>query len=554
VRKFVVRSFHVVLLLLVVSPIIVISASETQNQTGSVVSLLQQLYGNVSALPAEAFENVRLGDVEKNAVSNKINAVINQVEAGAYRGAVNKLRNDVEKVVVKWIVSPWEDDLVDLIEYIIECIEECCPPVDLSPPVIHEVVRYPDSPEYDDYVLVLACVTDCGSGVANVTLSYSVDLGESINLTMLEIDGLYEAEIPPQPYNMTVAFLVYAWDNAGNVAVSGVDSYVVSDFHDPVISYIERVPGSPDYNESVSVFVNVTEPSFASGVKEVILTYNNGTDWMNVTMSFEDGLYVATIPELPYGTVVQYTVYAFDVAGNWAVMDVYSYTVGDRFMPVARIDAPACGSYLAGYVDVEVYVYDDNFYEAQLTANETVLASWSESGLHAYVWNTTAMSDGVYLLRLEAFDEAGNIGETERQVKVDNTPPTIGIPSQSPDYMAVEPYQNVNVTVEVTDGGVGVREVVLSYSRDEGKTWADLMMDNVFGDTYMGVIPGFEAGTHVQYGIVAYDNLDNSAVENNAGEYYVYNVIPEFQGLMILIFMIAILFAAVLAKKRKILA
>lgn len=80
------------------------------------------------------------------------------------------------------------------------------------------------------------------------------------------------------------------------------------------------------------------------------------------------------------------------------------------------------------------------------------------------------------------------------------------------------------------------------------------MMDNVFGDTYIGVIPGFEAGTHVQHEIVAYNNLDNSAVENNAGEYYVYNVIPEFQGFMILIFMIATLFAAVLAKKRKSLA
>lgn len=68
-----------------------------------------------------------------------------------------------------------------------------------------------------------------------------------------------------------------------------------------------------------------------------------------------------------------------------------------------------------------------------------------------------------------------------------------------------------------------------------------------------GVIPSFEAGTHVQYEIVAYDSLDNSAVENNAGEYYVYNVIPEFQGLMISTFMIATLFAAVLAKKRKIL-
>jgi len=551
VRKFIVRSFHVLLVLLIVAPIIVINAYETHNQTESVVSLLQQLYGNVSALPAEAFENVKLADVEKNALGNKINAVINQVEASAYKGTVNKLRNDVEKAVRKWIVTPWEDNLLDLIEHIIEVIEECVPPVDSTPPVIHEVFRYPDVPEYDDSVLVLAYVTDCRSGVANVTLSYSVDLGESINLTMCKIDGFYEVELPPQPYNVTVTFLIYAWDNAGNVVVSAVDSYVVNDFHPPVISYIEHVPASPNYNETVSVFVNATEPSFASGVGEVILNYNNGTAWMNVTLSFQDGLYVAMIPALPYGTVVHYRVYAFDIAGNWAVMDVYSYNVDDRFMPVAKIDAPACGSYLAGYVNVEVYVYDDNFSGAELTANETFLASWSETGLHTYVWNTTKMSDGVYVLKLNAYDEAGNVGETECLVIADNRPSTIGIPSQTPDYAAVEPYQNVNVTVEVTDKGAGVREVVLSYSIDEGQTWTNITMNNVLGDTYMGVIPGSGADTHVQYGIIAYDNVNNLAVENNAGEYYIYTVIPEFQGLIFLIFMVTTLIAVILAKRRK---
>ena len=550
-RKFIVRSFHVLLVLLIVAPIIVINAYETHNQTESVVSLLQQLYGNVSALPAEAFENVKLADVEKNALGNKINAVINQVEASAYKGTVNKLRNDVEKAVRKWIVTPWEDNLLDLIEHIIEVIEECVPPVDSTPPVIHEVFRYPDVPEYDDSVLVLAYVTDCRSGVANVTLSYSVDLGESINLTMCKIDGFYEVELPPQPYNVTVTFLIYAWDNAGNVVVSAVDSYVVNDFHPPVISYIEHVPASPNYNETVSVFVNATEPSFASGVGEVILNYNNGTAWMNVTLSFQDGLYVAMIPALPYGTVVHYRVYAFDIAGNWAVMDVYSYNVDDRFMPVAKIDAPACGSYLAGYVNVEVYVYDDNFSGAELTANETFLASWSETGLHTYVWNTTKMSDGVYVLKLNAYDEAGNVGETECLVIADNRPSTIGIPSQTPDYAAVEPYQNVNVTVEVTDKGAGVREVVLSYSIDEGQTWTNITMNNVLGDTYMGVIPGSGADTHVQYGIIAYDNVNNLAVENNAGEYYIYTVIPEFQGLIFLIFMVTTLIAVILAKRRK---
>jgi hypothetical protein len=425
-RKSLVASIHVLLIVLMVAPIAVANSYESCKKTESGVSLLQQLYSDILMLPNEAFENMRRADAEKNALCNKINAVMNQVEAGDYEGALNKLRNDVEKAVTKWIAGRWRDHLLDLIECIIRVIKGRCH-VDRTPPVIHEVVRYPSAPEYDDSVLVLAYVTDCQSGVANVTLSYSTNLGESVNLTMREVDGLHEAEIPPHPYNVNVTFFVYAWDRAGNVAVSPKDSYVVGDFHPPVISYIERVPASPNYNETVLVFVNATEPSSASGVREVILTYNNGTVWTNVTMSLQNGLYVATIPKLPYGTVVQYRVYAFDNAGNWAAMDVYSYTVQDRFLPVATIDAPTRGSYLSGFVNVTVYVYDDNFSGAKLTVNGTVLISWSEAGLHTYLWNTTASSDGVYGLMLDAYDEAGNIGEAECQVIVDNTAPTLEI-------------------------------------------------------------------------------------------------------------------------------
>lgn len=545
-RKFLVGSFYAILILLVATQIMVVNAPETRNRTESAVSLLQQLCGDVSALPNEAFEDARRADVKKNTLCNKINAVIHQVEADAYRGALNKLRKDVKGSVTKWVGRPWRKNILSLIRCIVKLIKGV-----FHGPKIHWVFRCPVTPEYDDYVLVLAYVTDCRCGVANVTLSYSVNFGENVNLTMNRSGRLYRAEIPPQPYNATVTYLVYAYGKYGNVAVSEEYSYVVGDYHSPTISYVERVPAYPNYNETVLVFVNATEPSFASGVKEVILAYNNGTVWMNVTMSFQEELYVAAIPELPYGTVVQYTVYAFDNAGNWAVMDIYSYTVEDRFLPIARIDAPACGGYLAGYVDVEVYVYDDNFLEAELKANETVLASWSEVGSHTYVWNTTALPDGVHLLSLHAHDEAGNIGEKECIVKVDNTAPTIGVPSQSPGYASVQPYENVTVTVEVRDEGIGVREVILSYSVDEKQTWINITTDRLLEDSYRAVIPGFEADTHVQYEIIAYDKLNNLAVENNAGEYYVYTVIPEFQEALILIFMIATSVATVLIKKRK---
>lgn len=344
-------------------------------------------------------------------------------------------------------------------------------------------------------------------GIANVTLSYSVNMGENINITMNKTDNLYTAKISPQPYNSTVTYLVYAYDKAGNVAVSAEYSYVVGDYRPPVISYIERVPASPNYNETVLVFANATEPSSASGVKEIILAYNNGTVWMNVTMSFQDGLYVATIPELPYGTVVQYRVYAVDNAGNWAVMDIYSYTVTDRFLPIARIDAPVYGSYLSGYVNVEAFVCDDNFYGAELTANGTILASWSEAGLHTCTWNTTATPDGAYSLKLEAYDEAGNIGETERLAIIDNTPPVFSNLEWSPSEPAVN--EEVNVSVRVFEEGSGIGNVTLWF-RTNTSGWECSSMTLQNGN-WTCRIPGQAENATVEFYAECYDNAGNFA-------------------------------------------
>jgi len=96
-----------------------------------------------------------------------------------------------------------------------------------------------------------------------------------------------------------------------------------------------------------------------------------------------------------------------------------------------------------------------------------------------------------------------------------------------------------------------VPEVLLSYTVDEGETWVNVTMDCAFGCTYVGAIPGFEAGTHVLYKIMAYDRVNNLAVADNAGEYYVCTVSPEFQGFVILVWMTVMLVVVVLAKRRK---
>ena len=107
----------------------------------------------------------------------------------------------------------------------------------------------------------------------------------------------------------------------------------------------------------------------------------------------------------------------------------------------------------------------------------------------------------------------------------DDTPPTIGTPVQEPSTPMAN--ETVTIRVNVTDNLSGVAKVVLSYKVDEGE-WTNITMSNVSGDTYEGEIPGLPECHWVYYRIIAYDNAGNVQVEDNAGTYYVYHVIPEF--------------------------
>jgi len=297
---------------------------------------------------------------------------------------------------------------------------------DRKPPKIHCVMRYPKTPEYEDSVLVLAYITDLGSGVANATLRCTIN-GQTFEMSMARNGSVFFAEIPAQPYNSTVVYVVCASDKAGNKACSSEHAYVVGDFHPPVITFIQQVPAKPNYNETVTVVANATEPQNASGIKELCLTYWDGFNWTVVVMKLNGTLYTATIPELPYGTTVQYKVSAVDNAGNTATLDVYSYTVEDQHMPVAVLLEPKNGSLVSKTLNVTLYIHDGNFCEAKLMLDGTALASWNQTGTHTHIIDTVTLSDGTHTLMLEALDKAGNRVENIISVIVDNTPPTIEI-------------------------------------------------------------------------------------------------------------------------------
>lgn len=110
---------------------------------------------------------------------------------------------------------------------------------------------------------------------------------------------------------------------------------------------------------------------------------------------------------------------------------------------------------------------------------------------------------------------------------VEGIPPYLGNPIQNPTGN-VQLNQPVNVTANVTDVGIGVYNVTLYYTIDNGASWTPISMDRASSQTYQATIPGFTEEVCVSYKIVAYDYAGNMAENNNNDCYYTYQVLPEY--------------------------
>jgi hypothetical protein len=99
-----------------------------------------------------------------------------------------------------------------------------------------------------------------------------------------------------------------------------------SDTTPPTIGAVFQVPQAPLPNEEVKVTATITD---ASGIESAILSYRSDTAWTNVSMTpVGDSVFSANITALPYQTVVEYKIVAYDNFNNSAVSgQLYSYTV-----------------------------------------------------------------------------------------------------------------------------------------------------------------------------------------------------------------------------------
>ncbi len=291
---------------------------------------------------------------------------------------------------------------------------------------------------------------------------------------------------------------VVASDEAGNTAEQTIS--VAVDNTAPTVSISKPSPGAL-IRGTVTISVEASDEVGVASVAfyiddELLLTDTEAPyayDWD--TTAVADGKHTIRI-------VVS------DLAGNTAEVSI-TVTV-DNTAPTVSITSPSSGEAVRGVVTISVDASDATsvIVSVKFYVDGELLFTDTEAP-YEYDWDTTAVSDGSHTIRVVVFDAAGNEAETSVSVVVDNTAPTVGEPSISPEAPAEG--EDVEVSVEASDATSGVAEVILSYSTDGGATWTNVTM-TAAGGVYKATIPGQEAGVEVTYKIYVYDEAGNCAV------------------------------------------
>lgn len=125
-------------------------------------------------------------------------------------------------------------------------------------------------------------------------------------------------------------------------------------------------------------------------------------------------------------------VVCYDTAGN--VSEVTKFLKVDNSGAVAYFVYPYPNAYLSGIVELKGFVKDATFagYAFEIGKGSSPeswerLAEGEDSGEIGFSFNTTDYEDGVYCLRLLAWDKGGNVVEDRCVVEIDNTLPKIEV-------------------------------------------------------------------------------------------------------------------------------
>ncbi|MFX1562551.1 MAG: hypothetical protein ACFFDP_04515 [Promethearchaeota archaeon] len=220
----------------------------------------------------------------------------------------------------------------------------------------------------------------------NLNISEYIETGEIIIGETYYVAGIFNAPATPNrpAINGTSAFS---------------RSFIIDrDPPNATRSFID--PDPPTDEDKVTIKCEVTDDA---GITYVILSYYNGTNWVNVTMKgqwwVKAANYTATIPIFPERFVVFYRLYVNDTQNAWLNSSLFNYTVADTPPLIAYI------SYLPLLpTDNDVVTIYVNITDG--TAVDTVTLYYSFDGLSYVSVLMTHVSGNLYSAIIPAYPGA----------------------------------------------------------------------------------------------------------------------------------------------------
>ncbi len=221
-------------------------------------------------------------------------------------------------------------------------------------PSISNVVYSPVSPDSSGPVTVSANVSDSISGIESAIIVYNIGYGWSERDMNSTGNPIYGGYIPTLPNNTLVQFYVVVFDNAGNVAYSGIYNYTVID---PPIEIALNLSSPDDIGYVLGTSPPVidwlvTSNFYNSGSYTL---YRNGTQIGTGTWTNGSALSL-TIPGLNQVGLTNVTLNARDDHGNSVSDQVNINVILPEPLPIATIVIVGGAVGAAAIVGIAVYL------------------------------------------------------------------------------------------------------------------------------------------------------------------------------------------------------
>lgn len=340
----------------------------------------------------------------------------------------------------------------------------------------------------------------------------------------------------------TYYWRVRARDFAGNWGAWSDYFTITCDLSDPVITDVIYTPNTPDDNDVIAVYCNVTDNFEVSAVEFVYRI--DGGSWVTLTMTNSfDNQYEVTLGTFNYDELIEFYIRAYDIASspNQGINNnggsYYSFTIASHdttgptisdvsMLPTTPTDGEQITIFCtatdaSGISSVNLYYRVNGgswiMVEMTLVGGSTYgvnIGPFDYANMIEYY--LTAIDNSV-VNNVRTDDNSGSYYQIIIQSS-DVTAPEITDIEQDP--VTPNDLQHITIICSVTDTS-GVHSVVLCY-RIDGSPWINVTMTLVTGSIYEVVIGTFSYGAEIEYLIVAYDDhaSQNQAIDDNGGLFY----------------------------------